>query len=95
MPVSALWRWLGRRDNSPRWGFVARQFLIAVGIVAAMTATFWALDLAFVRHEMGEGGVGPKERARMLRVTTLLLTLGVLATVLGAMHALRVFLGRS
>src|SRR2546429_7079795 len=48
--LSALWmpicevrrRWQG--DATRPWPLVARQFAIAVGVVAAMTGVFWALD---------------------------------------------------
>jgi hypothetical protein len=96
MPASALWRWCRRGGAAaPRWALVARQFSIAFGIVAAMTATFWALDLAFIRHEAGEAGSDSRAKAISLRVSAVVLTSGVLVLVLGAMHALRLFLART
>jgi hypothetical protein len=96
MPIRELWRSLaGEPGALPRWALAIRQSAIAIGIVAAMAATFWLLDVALVRHETGDLIGGAKSKAISLRVSALLITSGVLVFVLGAMHALRMCLGRS
>src|SRR5438034_10032078 len=56
MPICEVWRrWHG--DAPRRWPLVARQFAIAVGVVAAMTGVFWALD-TFVLDQVAARAAG-------------------------------------
>lgn len=90
MPICEVRRrWRG--DATRRGTLVARQFTIAVGVVAAMTGVFWTLDTVFMLDQM----VADKEPSTWslpLRVSALLATSCVLATVLGAVHFARLCL---
>jgi hypothetical protein len=96
--LSALWmpicemrrRWKG--DATRPWPFVARQFTIAIGVVAAMTGVFWALDTAFMLDQVAGHAAGKEHAMWSLRVSALTVTSGVLATVLGVMHVVRLCL---
>ena len=96
--LSALWmpicemrrRWKG--DAARPWPLVARQFTIAVGVVAAMTGVFWALDTAFMLDQVVGHAAGKEHAMWSLRVSALTVTSGVLATVLSAMHVVRLCL---
>jgi hypothetical protein len=92
----ALWmpacEMLRRRQGAARRGaLVARQFAIAVGVVAAMTGAFWALDMVLMIHRVAEHAAGA-HHAWSLRVSALLVTSGVLATVLGGVEFVRLCL---
>ena len=97
--LSALWmpicevrrRWQG--DATRPWSFLARQFAIAVGVVAAMTGVFWALDTALMLSQVAEHMAGKGHLMWSLRVSALLVTLGVLAVVLSAVQLVRLYLG--
>ena len=91
MPVCEIWRWL-RGDATGHWPLVARQFAIAVGVIAAMTGVFWALDTTFMLHQAAKHTAGKVDAAWTLRVSALLLTSGVLATLLSVMHLARLLL---
>jgi len=91
MPVCEIRRRV--RGRPPRaWPLVARQFAIAVGVVTAMTAVFWALDTAVLLHQIAAHAVGKGHEAWSLRVSALMVTSGALATVLVAVHVLRLCL---
>jgi hypothetical protein len=92
MPVCELWR-LRQRDAPRRWPLVAKQFGIAIGIIAAMTGVFWALDSVFMLKQVAAHAAG-EAHAMMwsLRLSALVVTSGVLATVLGAVHFVRLCL---
>jgi hypothetical protein len=91
MPICELWRrWRG--DAPGQWLLVARQFAIAVGIVASMTGVFWALDTALVLNQIAAHAAGKMHVMWSLRVSALLVTSGVLAAVLGAVHLVRLCL---
>ncbi len=90
MPICEVWRrWQG--DAPRRWPLVARQFAIAVGVVAAMTGVFWALD-TFVLDQVAARAAGKVYLISSLRVSALMVTSGVLVTVLGAVHLVRLCL---
>ena len=74
-----------------RWPLVARQFAIAVGVVAAMTGVFWALD-TFVLDQVAARAAGKVYLISSLRVSALMVTSGVLVTVLSAVHLVRLCL---
>lgn len=96
--LSALWmpicevrrRWRG--DAAMQWPLVARQFAIAVGTVAAMTGVFWALDTALMLDQVAAHTIGKAHLMWSVRVSALMVTSGVLATVLGAVHFVRLCL---
>jgi hypothetical protein len=91
MPVCEVLR--RRRGDAPKpWPLVARQFGIAVGVVAAMTGVFWALDTAFMLNEVAAQAAGKVHVMWSLRVSALLVTSGVLASVLSALHLVRLCL---
>ena len=91
MPICELWR--HRQGDAPgQWPLVARQFGIAVGIIAAMSAAFWALDAAFPFKEVAAHAAGQAHLMLSLRVSALLVTSCVLAGVLGAVHIVRLCL---
>lgn len=91
MPVCEVWRrWRG--DTPGRWPLVARQFAIAVGIVAAMTGVFWALDTALILQQVAAHAAGKAHMMWSLRVSALLVTSCVLAAVLGTMQLMRLCL---
>ncbi len=96
--LSALWMPLcevsrrRRGDPTGRWSLVARQFAIAVGVVAAMTGVFWALDTVFMLKQVAAHAAGKGHVIWSLRVSALLVTSGVLATVLSAVHFVRLCL---
>ncbi len=95
--LSALWmpicemrrRWRG--EAARPWPLVARQFAIAVGVVAAMTGVFWVLDSVFMFNQ-AVLAVGNVHLMWSLRVSALLVTSGVLAAVLSAVHLVRLCL---
>jgi hypothetical protein len=98
--LSALWmpicemrrRWRGVAET--QWLFVARQFIIAVGIVAVMTGVFWALDTAFILNQLAEQIAGKEHLTWSLRVSALMVTSSMLATVISAVHIVRLCLRR-
>jgi len=90
MPVCELWR--RRRGDAPgRWPLVARQFGIAVGIVASMTGVFWALDAALMLEQVA-AHAGGEHVMWSLRLSALMVTSGVLSTVLSAVQVVRLCL---
>ena len=88
MPAFEVWRrWRG--DATRRGRLVARQFAIAVGVVAAMSGVFWGLDTVLMLHRVAEHAAAAQHAALSLRVSALLVTSGVLGTVLGAVEFVR------
>ena len=91
MPICELWRrWQG--DATRPWPLVGRQFAIAVGAVAAMAGVFWALDTVFMLNQVAAHAAGKIHVMWSLRVSALLVTSGVLATVISAVHLVRLCL---
>ncbi|TMG77895.1 MAG: hypothetical protein E6H75_05300 [Betaproteobacteria bacterium] len=91
MPICELLRL--RRGQAPgRWPLVAKQFGIAVGIIAAMSGVFWALDTVLILQQVAAHAAGQMHAMWSLRVSALAVTSGVLATVLGAVHVVRLCL---
>ena len=91
MPVCEVRRRL-RGDGSGRGALVARQFAIAVGVVAVMTGVFWTLDVVFMLGQVVEAVCRPPSVWSLpLRVSALLVTSGVLATVLGTVQIVRLW----
>ena len=91
MPICELWR-LRRGDARGQWPLVARQFAIAVGIIVAMSGVFWALDTVLILQQVAAHAAGQMHAMWSLRVSALAVTSGVLATVLGAVHVVRLCL---
>ena len=96
--LSALWMticelWRRRQGNVPgRWPLVARQFGIAVGIIVAMSGVFWALDTVLMLQQVAAHAAGQMHAMWILRASALAVTSGVLATVLGTVHVVRLCL---
>lgn len=91
MPICELWR--RRQGNAPgRWPLVAQQFGIAVGIIVAMSGAFWALDTVLMLKQVAVHAAGQMHAMWTLRVSALAVTSGVLATVLGTVHVMRLCL---
>jgi len=93
MPAcEALRRWQG--DATRRGALVARQFAIAVGVVAAMSGVFWGLDIVVLMLDRVAAHAGSAHHAAVfnMRVSALLVTSGVLATVLGTVEFVRLCL---
>ena len=92
MPICELWR-VQRGDAPGQWRLVARQFAIAVGIVASMSGVFWGLDTVFLLTEVAAQAAGHAHAMMWsLRVSALMVTSGVLAAVLGTVHLVRLCL---
>jgi len=91
MPVCELWR-RSRGDAPGRWPVVARQFGIAVGIVASMSGVFWALDAALMLEQVAAHAAGGHHAMWSLRLSALMVTSGVLGTVLSSMQLVRLCL---
>jgi len=91
MPICEVWR-RSQGDAPGQWPLVARQFGIAVGVVAAMTGVFWALDTVFMLNQAAAHAAGKLHVMWSLRVSALLVTSGLLSTVLSAVHLVRLCL---
>jgi hypothetical protein len=91
MPVCEIWRRC-RGNATGGWPLVARQFAIAVGVAAAMSGVFWALDSVFMLHEAAQRAAGKAHAAQTFHLSALLTTTGVLVTLLVAVHFVRFFL---
>jgi hypothetical protein len=91
MPACEIWRRC-RGNAAGGWPLVARQFAIAVGVAAAMSGVFWALDSAFTLHEAAQHAAGKAHAAQSFHLSALLTTMGVLVALLGAVHLVRFFL---
>jgi hypothetical protein len=92
MPACELWR-RQRGDAHARWPLVARQFGIAVGIVTSMTGVFWALDAVPMFQQVAAHAAGGHHAMWSLRLSALMVTSGVLGTVLGTVQLVRLCLG--
>jgi len=91
MPVCELWR--RRQGGAPgQWPLVARQFGIAVGIVASMSGVFWALDAALMLEQVAAHAAGGQHAMWTLRLSALMVTSGVLSMVLSAVQVVRLCL---
>ncbi len=91
MPVcEVLRRWQG--DATKRGTLVARQFAIAVGVIAAMAGAFWGLDTVLLLDRVAAHAAGAHHAALSLRVSALMVTSGVLFTVLSAVEFVRLCL---
>jgi len=93
MPLRELARTVRGESSAARWRFVARQWLLAVGILVAMWLTGKAIVALVVRVGVGVGssGIGRGITSRnVLQVSALALSLGTLSLVWLVMHALRI-----
>ncbi len=96
MPVVALVRAArGAPAAAVRRELAARQCAIALGIIGCMTLAFWGLDVALELHPV-DGGAGTELQRRWhsVRISALAVTAAVLASVLFAMHAVRLLVRR-
>jgi hypothetical protein len=90
MPVCELWR--RHQGGAPgRWPLVARQFAIAVGIVASMTGVFWALDVVLMLEQVA-AHAGGHHAMWTMRLSALAITSGVLGLVLTSVQLVRLCL---
>jgi hypothetical protein len=92
MPVcEVLRRWQG--ESSRHGALVAKQFAIAVGVVAAMSGVFWVLDVVLMLHRIpAHAAAGHYAAALSVRVSALMITSGALATVLGTVECMRLYI---
>lgn len=98
MPLCELWRRV--QSGAPaRAAFVAKQFAIALGVVASMTGTFWGLDSVLMLNAVAVhvASIGATSWSIPLRVSALVTTSCVLLGVLGSVQVARLCLrlGRS
>ncbi len=91
MPICEIWR-RSRGDATGHWSLVAKQFSIAVGVVAAMGGVFWALDSAIMLHEATQHVAGKAQTMWSLRFSALLTTAGALVALVSAVYLARLFL---
>jgi hypothetical protein len=94
MPFCELWR-MRRGDAPAQWPLVAKQFAIAVGIVAVMSGVFWALDTVIMFDQVAAHAAGKAHAiwSWSVRASALMVTSSVLGTVLSAVHLVRLCLG--
>lgn len=90
MPICEVWR-RSRGNATGRWRSVAMQFSIALGVLAAISGVFWALDSAFIHYQTAQQAAGNTLAVRTMRISALLTTTGVLISLLGAVHLARLF----
>jgi small ligand-binding sensory domain FIST len=67
------------------------QFLIATGVVTAMTGVFWGLDSVFTLNAVAAhvASLEIMTGSMSLRISALLMTSGVLGAVLGSVQVAR------
>lgn len=103
MPFHAAYRGVMRRrdpglaDEPPvRWLLVFRQLTIAVGIVAALWATGWALGALLAEHPSALGGmestVSGRGAPNAIKVSAIILSFGTMCIVLIAVQVARLVL---
>jgi len=91
MPAcEGLRRWQG--DATRRGALVARQFAIAIGVVAAMSGVFWGLDVVLMLDRVAAHAVIAPHAVFTMRVSALLVTSSVLGAVLGTVEFVRLYL---
>jgi len=93
MPICELRRRL--QSGAPvRGALVARQFVIALGVVSAMTGAFWGLDSVFMLDAVAAhvASIEATSWSIPLRVSALMATSGVLLGVLGSVQVARLIL---
>src|SRR5262249_61734774 len=92
MPVcEVLRRWQG--DATRPGALVAKQFAIAIGVVGAMSSVFWGLDVLLMLDRVAAvHAAGAHHTTLSLRVSALMVTSGVLATVLSTVEFVRLCL---
>jgi hypothetical protein len=91
MPICEVWR-RSRGKTSVRWFLIAKQFAIAVGVVAVMSGVFWALDSALILYHATQHSADQIDAARTLRISAMLMAVGVLVSLLSVVHLARLFL---
>src|SRR5438876_5809402 len=90
MPFIELGRTVRGRSSLERWRLVARQWLVAVGMIAALTAAVWALHHALTGPPPAPAGSGARpgtaepalHRTGWSPMLAILLSWGLLALVL-------------
>jgi len=90
MPICELRRRL--KTGAPvRGALVAKQFVIALGVVSAMTGAFWGLDSVFMLNAVAAhvASIEATNWSIPLRVSALMATSGVLCGVLGSVQLAR------
>ena len=93
MPICELRRRL-QSGEPVRAALVAKQFAIALGVVAAMTGCFWGLDSVFMLNAVAAhvASIEATSWSIPLRVSALMATSGVLLGVLGSVQVARLIL---
>jgi hypothetical protein len=97
LPAIAIWRKLAGRPAYPaRVRLAIQQFAIASGIIGNLALAFWLLEIFLVVEIVATVATGPAELQWYdVRLYALALTSAVLLFVLGAMHALRLYLPKA
>ena len=90
MPICEIWR-RSRGHTSGRWHVVAMQFAIALGVLAAISGSLWALDSAIIHYQLTQQVAANTLAARSMRIAALLTTTGVLMALFSAVHLARLF----
>ena len=92
MPVCEVLRRM-QGEGTGRGALVATQFAIAVGVIAAMSSVFWGLDaLVMLDRVAAHAAASVHHAGWTLRVSALMVTSGVLATVLSGVQFVRLCL---
>ena len=102
--LSALWMpcagaWRAVRRQPVRLGMVARQTSLALGMIAALFATGWAIEQLIVMSAWNPFGpkgtlAGTTALPHILRATTFAWSFGTLGSVLLTVQILRLFFAR-
>ena len=93
MPVCEVLR-RAHGEATGRTALVATQFAIALGVIAAMSSVFWGLDalVLMLDRVAAHAASSVHHAAWSLRVSALMVTSGVLATVLSGVQFVRLCL---
>jgi hypothetical protein len=95
MLVVEIVRTVRGRSSLARWRLVGRQVAIATAMVAAVTASVWAVHgLLFDDSDRARGSRGAHGASSLLTFSPVLITLSVLATVLAAAFCARFVFAR-
>lgn len=90
MPVHELFRLVRGESSVERWRLVARQWVLAAGILAGLWGTGWGLGQLLPREIAGPGSPASSIVARnVIEISALGLSLGTLMLVLLAVQIAR------
>lgn len=93
MPIHALYSQARGRRTAP-WGVILQQAGIAVGVIAVLWLTGWALGYLITLQppmgaELAGGAAMPRAVSSVIRWASVLGTVGVLALLMGFVQILR------